>query len=58
MIDRKAVVADDGTKPSSAPKAKRVSGEKQFISDERRIQDALEDDEVREALRAFHKRDA
>lgn len=58
MTDQKAVVADHGTKPSSAPKAKRVSGEQPFISDERRVQDALEDDEVREALRAFHKRDA
>lgn len=58
MTDQKTVVADHGTKPSSGPKAKRVSGEKRFISDERRVQDALEDDEVREALRAFHKREA
>ena len=58
MTDQKTVVADDGSNPSSGPKAKRVSGEKRFISDERRAQDALEDDEVREALRAFHKREA
>jgi hypothetical protein len=58
MTDQKTVVADHGTKPSSVPKAKRVSDEKRFISDERRVQDALEDDEAREALRAFHKREA
>jgi len=58
MTDQKTVVADHRTKPSSAPKAKRVSDEKRFISDERRVQDALEDDEVREALRAFHKHEA
>ena len=57
MTDQKTVVADHGTKPSSGPKAKRVSDEKRFISDERRVQDALEDDEIREALRAFHKRE-
>lgn len=58
MTDKKTVVADHGMKASSAPKAKRVSDEKRFISDERRIQDALEDDDVREALRVFHKREA
>ena len=47
MTDKKTVVANHGVKPSSGPKAKRVSDEKRFISDERRVQDALEDDEVR-----------
>ena len=58
MTDQKMVVAVHGTKPSSGPKAKRVSDEKRFISDERRVQNALEDDEVREVLRAFHEREA
>ena len=53
MTDQKTVVADHGTKPTSAPKAKRVSDEKRFISDERRVQDALEDDEVRARCEPF-----
>ncbi len=39
----------------SSPKTAQASDEKTFISDERRVQDALEDDEVREALRAVHR---
>ncbi|QHO75640.1 hypothetical protein ACH79_26430 [Bradyrhizobium sp. CCBAU 051011] len=58
MANQKTVVANDATKPSCGPKATRVSDEKRFISDERRVQDALEDDEVREVLRAFHEREA
>jgi len=58
MADQKTVVANDGAKALCAPKATRVSDEKRFISDERRVQDLLEDDEVREVLRAFHEREA
>ena len=36
--------------------ATRVSDGNRFVSDERRFQDALEDDEVREALRVFDDR--
>ena len=58
MTNKKAAIANDATDsatPPSGPKTARVSDKKTFISDERRAQDALEDDEVREALRAFHK---
>jgi hypothetical protein len=58
MADQKTVVASDGAKPSCGAKPTRVSDEKRFISDEHRVQDALEDDEVREVLRAFHTREA
>jgi hypothetical protein len=62
MTDQKTAVANDGAtggaKPSSSRKTTRVSHEKRFISDERRVQDALEDDEVREVLRALHEREA
>jgi hypothetical protein len=58
MADPKTVVANHGAKPSSGAKATRASDEKRFISDERRVQDALEDDEVREVLRACHEREA
>jgi hypothetical protein len=55
----KAAIANDdmtgGANPLSSRKTAPVSDEKTFISDERRVQDALEDDEVRELLRAFHQ---
>jgi hypothetical protein len=58
MTNQKAAIANDATDsaaPPSSPKTAQVSDGKTFISDERRVQDALEDDEVREALRALHK---
>lgn len=59
MTDRDAAVADvkaiREVKPSC--KAKPTPGEPGFISDERRISDALEDDEVREALNAYRRDD-
>jgi len=59
MTNQKAAIANDdptgGATPSSSGKTVQVSDEKTFISDERRVQDALEDDEVREVLRAFHQ---
>jgi hypothetical protein len=58
MTNQKAAIANDATDsttPPSSPKTAQASDKKTFISDERRVQDALEDDEVREALRASHK---
>jgi hypothetical protein len=59
MTNQKAAIANDdptgGATPSSSGKTAQVSDEKTFISDERRVEDALEDDEVREVLRAFHQ---
>jgi len=59
MTNQKAAIANDdttgGTNPLGGPMTAQVYGEKTFISDERRVQDALEDDEVREALRALHQ---
>ena len=55
MTDQKTAVVNDGTtgevKPSSDRKTTRGSDKKRCISDERRFQDALEDDEVRVVLR-------
>jgi len=59
MTNKKAAIANDATDsatPPSPPKTAPASDQKTFISDERRVQDALEDDEVREALRASHKK--
>lgn len=39
-----------GSEHTSTPETNRVSGGKRSASDERRFQDSLEDDEVREAL--------
>jgi hypothetical protein len=58
MTNKKADIANDATEsatPLSSPKTAQASDKKTFISEERRVQDALEDDEVREALRASHK---
>ncbi len=58
MPNSKTAIANDATDNATSPgrrKTAQASGEKTFISDERRVQDALEDDEVREALRASHK---
>jgi hypothetical protein len=59
MTNQKAVVAYDdptgGANHLSGREATQVSDKKTFISDERRVQDALEDDEVREVLCAFHQ---
>jgi hypothetical protein len=59
MTDQKAAVANDdttgGANPWSSRKTAQVSAEKTFISDQSRVQDALEDDEVWEALRALHQ---
>ena len=59
MTTPKAAIANevtDSTTPPSSPNKAQASDQKTFISDERRVQDALEDDEVREALRASHKK--
>jgi hypothetical protein len=58
MAGQKTAVANDAAKSSCGAKATRVSDEERCISDERRVQDALEDDEVREVLRACHEREA
>jgi hypothetical protein len=51
MTNEKTAIANDGTtdgtNPSCSPKTA-----KSFISRERRFQDTLEDDDVREVLRA------
>ena len=61
MTDRDAAVAGikaiREAKPSCKAKPSGAPGEPGFISDERRISDALEDDEVREALNAWHRDD-
>jgi hypothetical protein len=44
----------DGSKLASKSEAIQVPDGKRSAADERRFQDALEDDEVREALRALH----
>ena len=41
---------------NDGPVEKAQAPDRKFISDERRLQDAREDDEVRENLRAFHRR--
>lgn len=42
-----------GSKPTGNAEANRVSDGKRSLSDERRFQNALEDDEVRGALRVL-----
>jgi len=42
-----------GSKLTSSPEASRASDGKRSASDERRFQNALEDDEVREALQVL-----
>ncbi len=59
MTNPKAAIVSNATDSATAPgrrKTAQASDEKTFISDERRVRDALEDDEVREALRAAHKK--
>ena len=56
MESEKATINENLTgrsKLTSGSEATRVSGGKRSASDERRFQNALEDDEVREALRAL-----
>jgi hypothetical protein len=53
MTNQKITAATDGTNPSRNHETAAVG--KSFISKERRIQDALEDDEVWEALRSLHQ---
>ena len=59
MTIPKTGIAEEGTTggalPRSDPETAQASIEKTSISDERRMQDALEDDEVGEALRDLHK---
>ena len=57
MTNRKPAIANDATDSANplSGKTAQVSDKKTFISDERRVRDALEDDEVREVLRASHK---
>lgn len=56
MTDPKKVANDavaGGSKLTSGPEAVRVSHGGRSASDERRFQNALEDDEVRDALRVM-----
>ena len=56
MDPEKATINENVTgrsKLTSSSEATRVSDGKRSASDERRFQNALEDDEVREALRAL-----
>jgi CBS domain-containing protein len=55
MISREDVIR--ALQWSVGGKTARVPDERRSISDERRVQDAFEDDEVREALRARHERE-
>jgi len=52
MMTKKTAAKDETTRASPSPSHKAT---KSFISDERRVLDALEDDEVREVLRGFHQ---
>ena len=58
MTDPKASAASNqaigGAKPASRCKTSGAPDQQEFISDECRRQDALEDDEVKEVLRAQH----
>jgi hypothetical protein len=60
MTDSKTASNDEnvigGSKPVGSYDAAPVSGVKRSESDERRFQDTLEDDEVREALRVLRVR--
>ena len=47
----------DGSKPASSSEANQVSEGKRSASDELRFQNALEDDEVRGALRVLRDRE-
>ena len=62
MTDRKTAMADDQAigkvERAGTGQASPALGRQKFISEECRVQDALEDDEVREALRARHEPDA
>ena len=62
MTDRKTAMADDQAigkvERAGTGQASPAPGRQKFISEECRVQDALEDDEVREALRARHAPDA
>jgi hypothetical protein len=59
MTDRKIAISDVqaiGTLACTRNGQTSPTPDKQkFISEERRVQDALEDDEVREALQARHQ---
>jgi hypothetical protein len=52
MTNKQEEADSQSAKTSETPLVKRRQQE-----EERRIQDALEDDEVREALKFFHERD-
>lgn len=56
MTNEKTATAKDGTSSGAGPSPGRKTT-KSFMSDERerRFLDALEDDEVREVLRGFHR---
>jgi len=59
MTDRKTAMADDQAigkvERAGTGQASPAPGRQKFISEKCRVQDALEDDEVREALRARHE---
>lgn len=60
MTDPKAAAASDevvgNAKPAGKSKTSAVPDQQIFRSDECRVQDALEDDEVRQVLRIRHQR--
>jgi hypothetical protein len=53
MTDNKTAIANGGMTGERDPASGRKT--KPYISDERRKQDALEDDEVWEALQSLHR---
>lgn len=56
VVDDRSVAGR--SKPANHPEAAKPSDETRCSSEERRFQDALEDDEVKEALRELHKAEA
>ena len=62
MADHTTASANDedvgGAKLAIRRKLDRASDEQRSRSDERRVLDALEDDDVREALRTRHERES
>jgi hypothetical protein len=53
MSKENTAITNDGAIVGTNASCSRKTA-KSFISDERRVQDALGDDEVREVLRSFH----
>ena len=54
MADEQDKVQEKVIAPQAAPISKRMRQNKTMTSEERRIRDALEDDDVRESLKELH----